>query len=75
MTVMFADMIVGTFLIYRVVSASFYKPWKCPVCEGSGKRFYGPAFGMTEMEKMTASTCIACKGNGIVWEKIPEVNA
>ena len=38
------------------------RPWKCPVCNGSGKVLpVGSATTITEY------VCHACKGTGIVW--------
>ncbi len=38
------------------------RPWKCPVCDGSGKVW--PTGDQTSTAK---KECPACKGTGIVW--------
>ncbi len=43
-------------------------PYKCPVCDGIGKRIYYPDCTINTQ----TVTCHACGGTGIVWEKVEQ---
>jgi len=69
--VQFADGVVATFLIYRIVSQQMQRPWKCPVCDGWGRRLYSPPIVEGEERKLsTAASCKACSGVGYIWETL-----
>jgi DnaJ-class molecular chaperone len=51
------------------------KPYKCPVCEGSGKVYLGFYQGVspswnTSQTTPSLETCKSCHGSGIVWEYV-----
>jgi len=46
----------------NLVEITSPKPYKCPVCEGSGKQYTSQASTNT-----VSDNCHACFGNGIVW--------
>lgn len=43
------------------------QPFKCPACDGQGKRVLPPAYSGGTCVSMTESPCHACNGTGIVW--------
>jgi len=68
---LFADTCIAVFLIYRVVSAEMLRPWKCPACDGYGKRFFSPPIDGTNPDAVATSVkCFACTGKGILWESV-----
>lgn len=44
------------------------KPHTCPVCEGTGKIFQGPAVTTDACFNRFYVSCHGCNGSGIVWE-------
>ncbi len=67
-TVQILDVLVVAYLIYQVLRYRIHKPWKCPVCDGWGKRMYTP--GISAQVKAQLATCESCHGSGVVWEVV-----
>jgi len=70
------ELILGVILFYSYLEnrdtqrllKDTKRPWKCPGCDGWGKRVYIP--GMGKDNKAMLEICVACKGSGVVWEII-----
>lgn len=62
------DVVIVGYLIFQVLQYSLNRPWKCPVCDGWGRRFFVP--GMPNEKNSQLTKCGTCAGSGVVWERI-----
>jgi len=67
-TIQAFDLVVATYFIFKIMQCSMHRPWKCPACDGWGRRAY--FHGISEEMKKQLNCCGACDGTGIVWEQI-----
>jgi hypothetical protein len=69
-TVQVLDVVILSYLYYQLLEHVLYRPWKCVVCDGWGKRMYFPGIG--EEKKAQLQICNACQGSGIIWERLAQ---
>jgi hypothetical protein len=60
--------VIAIYLVYQVLQHAINRPYKCPACDGHGRRLIFGSDPHSEVAK-TAGKCFACKGTGLVWEK------
>lgn len=67
-TLQLVDFVVISYMLFRLFQYRLRKPWKCPACDGWGRRMHTPGIGEDKIVQL--STCSACNGSGYIWEQI-----
>jgi hypothetical protein len=67
-TVQLLDVIIIGYLVFQILQYRRFRPWKCVVCDGFGRRYYGPAGGTAIA--IGSPICNACQGSGVLWESL-----
>lgn len=65
------DAALVVYLFYKLLQYQIRKPWKCPACDGRGRRFYVPGDSKEHFAQL--EKCAACNGSGLIWEILSEM--